>query len=149
FLLFLFLALTASTAHAQRMMEKLGRGVVAVRSGGSTVYVGWRLLATDPEDVGFNLYRAQNGGAAIKLNVLPLTNTTDFVDSTATLSVSNAWFVRPITNGVELPFSLPAGVPANAAVPVDFQSKVGPYLRVPLFPIPGGNYYTHHCWPGD
>src|SRR5215471_7243204 len=78
-------------AHAQRQMEKLGRGVVAVRSGTSTAYVGWRLLATDPEDIGFNLYRSQNGGAPVKLNSLPLTNTTDFVDSTATLSLSNSW----------------------------------------------------------
>ena len=37
-----------ATAHAQRQMEKLGRGVVALRTGTSTAYIGWRLLATDP-----------------------------------------------------------------------------------------------------
>lgn len=143
------IALMAGTAHAQRQMEKLGRGVVAVRSSASTAYIGWRLLATDPEDIGFNIYRSQNGGAAVKLNAQPVTNTTDFVDSTATLTASNSWFVRPLSNGVELAASLPFGVPANAAVPVDFQNRVGPYVTIPLQPIPGGNYYTHHAWPGD
>ncbi len=148
FLLIAMCLLVAAPALAQRQMENLGRGVVAVRSGNSAAYIGWRLLATDPEDIGFNLYRSQNGGAPIKLNAQPLTNTTDFVDSTVTLSVSNAWFVRPIIGGVEQAPSTPHGVPANALVPVDFQNKVGPYVSVPLKPISGG-YYVHHCWPGD
>jgi hypothetical protein len=54
-------------AVAQRQLEKLGRGVVAVRTGTSSVYVGWRLLGTDPGDIGFNLYRSANGGAPVKL----------------------------------------------------------------------------------
>jgi fibronectin-binding autotransporter adhesin len=146
---FVLMIASATGVHAQRQMENLGRGVVAVRSSASAAYIGWRLLATDPDDIGFNIYRSQNGAAAVKLNVQPLTNTTDFVDSTATLTVSNAWFVRPVSGGVELNPSLPFGVPANTAVPVDFQNKVGPYLSIPLQPIPGGNYYTHHAWPGD
>ena len=48
----LFLAVLP--ASAQRQMEKLGRGVVALHSATSQAYVGWRLLATDPTDVGFN-----------------------------------------------------------------------------------------------
>jgi fibronectin-binding autotransporter adhesin len=138
-----------AAAHAQRQMEPLGRGVIAMRTGNSTAYIGWRLLATDPEDVGFNIYRSQNGGAAVKLNAQPITNTTDFVDSTATLSQSNAWLVCAVTNGVEAPFGAPFGIAANAPVPLDFQGKVAPYLSIPLQPIAGGNYYTHHCWPGD
>ncbi len=48
----------ASTASAQRQMERLGRGLVAVRQTDGTVFVGWRLLGTDPDDIAFNLYRA-------------------------------------------------------------------------------------------
>jgi autotransporter-associated beta strand protein len=140
---------TVSLAFAQRQMENLGRGVIAMRTATSTAYVGWRLLQTDPEGVGFNVYRSQNGGAAVKLNSLPITNTTDFVDSIATLTVSNAWFVRAVTNGVELPASAPFGVAANVPIPVDFQGKLGPYLSVPLQAVPGGGFYVHHVWPGD
>lgn len=141
--------LTASSANAQRQAENLGRGVVAMRTATSTAYVGWRLLATDPENIGFNLYRSQSGGAAVKLNSQLITNTTDFVDSTATLTVSNSWFVRPVTNGVELASSAPFGVVANAAIPLDFQNKLGPYLSVSLQPVPGNGFYAHHVWPAD
>ncbi len=50
--LFLYLLLTLPLS-AQRQMETLGRGVVAVRSSSTQVYVGWRLLGTDPGDIGF------------------------------------------------------------------------------------------------
>lgn len=40
------------------LMENLGRGVIAVRSTSTEVFVGWRLLGTDPPDTSFNLYRS-------------------------------------------------------------------------------------------
>jgi fibronectin-binding autotransporter adhesin len=138
----------AGAAHAQRQMENLGRGVIALRSSSSAVYVGWRLLATDPESIAFNVYRSQAGGAPVKLNSMPIVATTDFVDTGALLSVANEWFVRPVVNGVELAPSARYGVPANAHVPVDFQARVGPYVSIPLRPT-SGSYYVHHCWPGD
>ena len=45
------------TLHAQRQMEALDRGVVAVYQGAGRVHVGWRMLGTDPNDVAFNVYR--------------------------------------------------------------------------------------------
>ncbi|MBC8010956.1 MAG: hypothetical protein H7067_12765 [Burkholderiales bacterium] len=44
-------------------MENLGRGEVALRTGATQVYVGWRMLGTDPEEIGFNLYRSVGGAA--------------------------------------------------------------------------------------
>src|SRR5688572_5189279 len=85
----------------QRNMENLGRGVVAMRSSGSAVFVSWRLLGLDPAGLGFNVYRSANGGAAVRLNGSTLTGGTNFTDSTATLSQSNAYFVRPVINGAE------------------------------------------------
>src|ERR1700712_295874 len=95
------LAFVAPTAHAQRQMEKLGRGVVALHSATSQAYIGWRLLATDPPEVGFNLYRSVNGAAGVKLNTTLLTNTTDFLDTGANFTVSNAWYVVPVIGGIE------------------------------------------------
>ena len=51
-------------AVAQPVMENLGRGVVVVRTGETSAYVGWRLLGTDPAGVGFNVYRAAGAGPA-------------------------------------------------------------------------------------
>ena len=45
----------AATARAQRQMEHLGRGMVAIPQGDGKVYLGWRLLGTDPEDIAFNV----------------------------------------------------------------------------------------------
>ncbi len=132
------------SAQAQRQMEKLGRGVVALHSATSQAYVGWRLLATDPTEVGFNLYRSANGGAGVKLNPLPLTNTTDFLDTTANLTVSNAWYVVPVISGVEQTPSAAAGLTAN--------SPVRQYISWPLRAVTNGAappYDVKFCWVGD
>jgi rhamnogalacturonan endolyase len=92
---------TFAPAFAQRQMEKLGRGVVVLHSATSQAYVGWRLLATDPTDVGFNLYRSTAGGAGVKLNASVLTNTTDFLDTTANFTVSNSWYGTSAKHGIE------------------------------------------------
>ena len=123
----LWLALPAS---AQRQMERLGRGVMVLRTDTSQAYIGWRLLANDPPDIGFNVYRVQNGGAAVKMNASVITNTTDFLDATAGFTVTNYWYVRPVTNGVEGPASGIAGLAAN--------SPVRQYLPLPLQPVIGG-----------
>ena len=46
----------ARPTQARRQMENLGRGVVAVNQGDGKIFVGWRMLGTDPDDVAFNLY---------------------------------------------------------------------------------------------
>ncbi len=141
--------LLATSVQAQRQMESLGRGVVALRMDTTNVYVGWRLLGTDPDNIGFNLYRVPNGGAAVKVNSSLITNSCNYVDSGATLTQSNAWFVRPMTNGVEWPASRAFGLPANPATQ--------PYFSIPLQIPPGGvtpdtNAYTYSandCSAGD
>lgn len=118
-------ALVASIAPAQRVMEKLGRGVVAMRSTESQVYVGWRLLGTDPADVAFNLYRGD-----VKLNPAPLTKTTDFVDTTADFTKVNEYTVRAVVAGREQAPGKPFRLAANA--------PVGQYLAIPIQQPPGG-----------
>ena len=43
--------------YSRLQMERLGRGLVAVRQAADSVSVSWRYLREDPEDVAFNLYR--------------------------------------------------------------------------------------------
>ena len=57
------------------------RALVAISSGQKDVYLSWRLLASDPEDVTFDVYRILGEGAKPeKLNKEPISETTDFLD---------------------------------------------------------------------
>ncbi|HEX2851897.1 MAG TPA: rhamnogalacturonan lyase [Opitutaceae bacterium] len=50
-------ACLAAPVQGQHQMEKLSRGVVAVHQADGKVFVSWRLLGSDPENIAFNLYR--------------------------------------------------------------------------------------------
>jgi rhamnogalacturonan endolyase len=65
----LLIALAPLPALAQRPMEYLTRGLVAVHQGDGKVFLSWRLLGTDPDDIAFNLYRAVSGSQPAKLSV--------------------------------------------------------------------------------
>src|SRR5271155_1753341 len=109
--------LFTSATFAQRQMEPLGRGIVAVPQDAGKVFVGWRLLGTDPDDIAFNVYRATAGAAPVKLNSEPIRNATNFVDTGANSREALSYFVRPLQEGRELdasaPFALPADAPAR------------------------------------
>lgn len=117
-------------------MERLGRGVVAVRSG-AAVFVSWRLLGLDPLGIGFNVYRSAGGGQAVKLNGSALTQGTNFTDTTVDLTQTNAYSVKPVIGGEEQPAS---GLFTLSANPVD-----EPCLVIPL--RAGGT--IHFVWVGD
>ena len=84
-----------------RQMERLGRGVVAIHQGDGRVFVSWRLLGTDPEDIGFNLYRRVASEVPVRLNTRPITGATNFVDSVANVTAAPSYFVRPVLNARE------------------------------------------------
>ena len=73
------LLLAVFSAHAQRLMENLGRGLVAMQSG-SGIYLSWRLPGQEWYDVCYNVYRDGK-----KINSLPLT-TSNYYDLNGTLS---------------------------------------------------------------
>jgi rhamnogalacturonan endolyase len=120
-----------------RRMENLGRGVVAVRASGSSVLVGWRLLGLDPAGIGFNVYRSTAGGTAVRLNPSVLTGGTNYTDTTANLSQSNSYQVRPVVNGVEQAASRAFTLTANHAAE--------PVVRIPL----RGGGVVKFVWVGD
>lgn len=78
-------------------MENLDRGVIAVYQGHGKVYVGWRMLGTDPENIAFNVYR-KTGANTVKLNARPVTESTNYIDD----YVSGAeYFVKTLLQGKE------------------------------------------------
>ncbi|MBC7782938.1 MAG: hypothetical protein H7144_03785 [Burkholderiales bacterium] len=123
-----------------RIVENLGRGVVAVRTSSTQALVTWRLLALDPVGIGFNVYRSANGAAAVKLNGSVLTAGTNYTDTNPNLTLNNTYHVRPVINGVEQPASGTFLLKANNATE--------PVVRIPITPPPQG-YRSKSIWVGD
>jgi len=90
---FLGLCLLAMPAHGQRIMEKLGRGFVAV-GGGTGTLLSWRLYGTEQgTDIAFNVYKGTT-----KLNSAPITTSTNYQDTAAG---GGTYTLKAITGGVE------------------------------------------------
>ena len=82
------LALMLSPVSAQRQMEFLDRGLVAVRTSDG-VFLSWRWLGDETDATKFNVFR-QVGERVIKLNGDPITQT-NLVDES---DVGGRYFVR-------------------------------------------------------
>src|SRR6185436_18871049 len=116
FVVWAMVAFHGAVAFAQRRMEYLDRGVVAVNQGEGKVFVSWRWLGDEPDEIAFNLYRAIGDDAPVKLNDKPISNVTNFVDSGVNLDRPVTYSVRAMLDGKEEPagkgFTLPANSPA-------------------------------------
>jgi rhamnogalacturonan endolyase len=112
---------SALYADAQRQMENLDRGVVAVRNPEGKVFVSWRLLATDPHDIAFNVYRTMSGKTQ-KLNGSPIKNVTGFTDPLADTTSKRSYQIKTVLRGKETATSKSFIVPAGNA----------PYFSIPL-----------------
>jgi rhamnogalacturonan endolyase len=108
-----------------RIVETLDRGLIAQPAGAGKVYLSWRLLASDPLNITFNVYRAAGAGATpAKLNAQALRLTTDFTDAAVPPDGEHAWWVAPVVNGRELAPSDRVRVPA--------QTSAAPYRAIRL-----------------
>ena len=92
------LILATSSAPAA---EKIDRGVVALRNADGAVYVGWRLLADDPPEAAFHVYRFRQAPAAAleRATAEPVRESTNFVDEKAPKDGGVKYFVWPVTEG--------------------------------------------------
>ncbi len=59
------------------------------------------LLAEDPVDISFHLYREEAGKKAVRISHKPVTATTDFIDKGAGKSSRRSYFLRPVVSGKE------------------------------------------------
>ena len=104
---------------AQRQVENLERGLVAVRSGNGN-FLSWRLLGKEYQtDIGFNIYRNDT-----KITQSPITTKTNYYDNGAAANAQ--YYVRAVVSGVEQA--------ASKTVTVWAQQ----YLRIPLQRPAGG-----------
>ncbi len=123
----------------QRQMERLGRGVVAIHHGGGRVFVSWRLLATDPAAIAFNVYRRSGTDAPIRLNAQPISGATHIADSAVNVSAAVSYIVRPVLDGRETAVILSAAPALSEVEGKDLHSgdtftlrPATPYLSLAL-----------------
>ena len=127
-----------SSAALAQVAEKLDRGLMAMRQADGSVYVGWRLLESDPSDVAFHVYRqTDQADAARRLTAEPVRESTNFVDAEGPKEGSPRYFVRAVTSEGEGP---PSPAVAAPGTPAD-QSHIAIRLQ--------GDYRAHKVAAGD
>jgi len=89
----------ALTCQAQRQIEDLDRGLLAVKTAGG-VYLSWRVLGQEYLNTSYNVYRAST-----LLNAEPLTGASNFTDAGGTTGVE--YSVAAVIDGVEQEKSAP------------------------------------------
>ena len=92
FLLALFGLMTVGVS-AQRVTDKLDRGLVAVKASGG-IFCSWRILAEEYYDVTYNLYR---DGTKVASNL----TASNYLDSSG--STNSSYTVSAVVHGVEQP----------------------------------------------
>jgi rhamnogalacturonan endolyase len=124
------LLIAALNGSAQRgvFMEKLDRGLVVLPKNSAprySVYVGWRLLASDPPDVCFNVYRAEKPrGPYRRLNQAPIADSTNFLDTTAEPGRQYSYKISAVIQNKERGFTKP--------VTIDPSRCGDSFIRIPL-----------------
>ena len=136
-LLCLTLALSSAT-FAQRLQQKLGRGVVAVQNG-TSVTVTWRRLAQEPENATYNVY--VNGS---KVNTSPLSNT-NWKTTTSTVPTGSKMAVTMVVDGKESELSKAYDFKAydmrNIFMSINFEEGGSP--------LKSADFNTAYVWPVD
>ena len=153
--LFTFLLLFSSvifqnSVSAQRKMEKLDRGVVAVKNNSGGYFISWRYFATDPEDIKFNVYSRPMGSSSgfIKLNAAPLVATN--MTATSNVGAGSQIYVTPVINGVEGSPSVIFRITQLSNFTSTYRST---FLDINFNPAIDGlalhKYSTKFIWPAD
>ncbi len=94
------LAAAQLLAGEPRTAERLDRGIVAVRTP-EGFFIGWRLLATDPPDIAFHVYRQHGNQEPVRLTSAPLRQATCFLDRDRDACSECRWSVAAVADGRE------------------------------------------------
>lgn len=140
-----FFLILFSSLSAQRKVDVMDRGIIAMPRSSSQIYVSWRHFATDPDEIAYNLYyKTSEAGALTKANPNLINNSTNFTVGLNTASADYTFVVKSVLNGVETDepgsFTLPRSTIASRIVH-DFDFE----------PLPAGTpaMGMKFCWPAD
>lgn len=132
-------------AGAQRIQQKLGRGVVATLdpSSSSSLLVSWRKLAQEPEDCTYNIYIRKSGATEFtKLNSDPIEKTC-YATTLSAIPYNTEIAVTLVDGDTEselsAAFTLEKHDWKDVYFEFDFETEV-------LYP---NNYSVKYAWPMD
>jgi rhamnogalacturonan endolyase len=95
--------------------ENLDRGVVAIGRSDGSVYIGWRLLISDPANQGFDVFRSESAqGPEHKLNPTPVVASCNYLDTNAQ---GREWFYSVRVTGENHQGRTQVGAASIAATP--------------------------------
>jgi rhamnogalacturonan endolyase len=112
-------------AAEQPQIEDLSRGVVATVTEDESHFISWRLLASDPESIAFNVYRRYSDGQIERVNDAPLREGTCLTAKHAATSGDVEYSVTAVIDGVEQEQSSYVKVWQRA------------FLEIPIQPVAG------------
>jgi len=84
---------------SNRVTEAINRGLVALNTDNG-IYLSWRLLASDPENVTFNIFEVKEGNNPQKITKKAISETTDFFISEG--NTSSSFFVQSVVAEQEI-----------------------------------------------
>lgn len=115
-------------ATAQRRMDKLDRGLVAVKTD-TGVFASWRVFGEDADNVQFNIYRD-----GTLLNAAPL-SVSNFTDTSG--NTTSKYTVKTVVNGVEISSSKEVATLASD------------YIEIKMAPVPSADYEPNDATIAD
>lgn len=137
--------LPPASATDPRPMEHLDRGLVAIEQPNG-VYLSWRMLGTDPREIGFHLYR--NGS---KISLDPIVDSTNYLDPKG--SKNDSYEVAVLVDGRLLERSGEVSVwprkPVLDAEALRRRKSGVPYLEIPLADPPTEKHFAGDMSVGD
>jgi len=117
--------------------EHLDRGLVAVPREDGSVFLSWRLLATDTEQTCFALVRQEGSASEVRLTETPQ-RLTNFVDT-------SPWGPAAAERRYELRVRSREGTSVQETAGVTIRKDAPPYVRIPL----AGHYDFQKVGIGD
>ncbi|MDA3817301.1 MAG: rhamnogalacturonan lyase, partial [Prolixibacteraceae bacterium] len=113
----LIILATAFMASAQRQMENLDRGLVAVKTDNG-VFLSWRILASEYENTAFNIYRDSE-----KIASIPVSGASNYTDNDG--MVKSTYQVKSVVDGEELNDKQTASVMENNYIEIPLKLPEG------------------------
>jgi len=123
-----------SFAAAVSGVEKLGRGLVALEREDGSVFLSWRLLESDSEDVTFQISRRGPDGKVNILNEGKGYRLTNIVDNTARTDTGKTTYLYQVNKFSQKNQVVTSERPSQVTVTLTGRPK--PYISIPL----KGNY---------
>jgi rhamnogalacturonan endolyase len=135
----LALSTTCLLSTSAQEPRPIARGVVALPNESGSITVSWRLLESDPANVGFHVYRRDiyAGSDFVRLTAAPLTDSTTYIDSKIRQGSSYRYRIHALVGGRDIQSSDVAYVTAT-----DWHR---PYVSIAL----NGTYTARSVGVGD